>query len=121
MTDSKQDLSNRMSRLFAALAHPARARIVQELAAGQMCVNTMAEILEISHSSVSQHLAILRGQRLIKEQKQGRFVFYRLVDPNLAAWIDRAGQFASGSDEGQEEAPPAVADNLAYNHSSYQS
>jgi len=95
----KSDLSYKLGRLFASLAHPARARIVQELGNGEMCVNTLAEILKISHSSVSQHLAILRSQRIIKEQKSGRFVFYRLVDPQMAQWIATAANFVDNSPE----------------------
>jgi len=101
----KTDLSYKLGRLFASLAHPARTRIVQELGNGEMCVNTLAEILKISHSSVSQHLAILRAQRIIKEQKSGRFVFYRLIDPEMAIWIGTAANFVGAqSDEKATEA-----------------
>jgi len=104
----KSDLSYKLGRLFASLAHPARTRIVQELGNGEMCVNTLAEILKISHSSVSQHLAILRAQRIIKEQKSGRFVFYRLIDPEMASWLGTAANFvAAESDTAAEAVTPA--------------
>ncbi|MBS1992162.1 MAG: winged helix-turn-helix transcriptional regulator [Cyanobacteria bacterium SZAS LIN-2] len=108
----KSDISYRLGRLFAALAHPARARIVMELGKGEMCVNTMAEILKISHSSVSQHLAILRAQRVIKEQKAGRFVFYRLVDPAMASWIATATNFGTAT----LETDPAACDASQTNY-----
>ncbi len=59
----------------------------------EKCVNDLAEILNISHSSVSQHLAILRSKGLIKEQKAGRFVFYRLVYAEFADWVAKAEMF----------------------------
>jgi DNA-binding transcriptional ArsR family regulator len=36
---------------------------------------------------VSQHLALLRSHRLVRERREGRHVFYRLSRPQLAAWI----------------------------------
>jgi ArsR family transcriptional regulator, zinc-responsive transcriptional repressor len=91
--DDKKVLSDRLGQLFSALAHPARARIVQEIGSSEKCVNDLAEILNISHSSVSQHLAILRSKGLIKEQKAGRFVFYRLVYAEFADWVTKAEMF----------------------------
>jgi DNA-binding transcriptional ArsR family regulator len=90
-------LAQHLARMFAALAHPARSRIIIELGNGELCVNNLADMLKISHSSVSQHLAILRSQGLIKEQKAGRFVFYRLINPDLAPWLAGGGQFGENN------------------------
>ncbi|MBX9770432.1 MAG: metalloregulator ArsR/SmtB family transcription factor [Candidatus Obscuribacterales bacterium] len=80
-------IAHQLSELFSVLSHPLRIRIIIELRSGELCVNSLKEILEISHSAASQHLAILRVHRLIKETKRGRQVFYRLSLPKLAAWI----------------------------------
>jgi DNA-binding transcriptional ArsR family regulator len=43
--------------------------------------------LGISHSGVSQNLAILRAHRMVVERREGRHVIYRLAQPELASWL----------------------------------
>lgn len=47
----------------------------------------MQAFLEVSHSRVSQHLSVLRSHRVVVERREGRHVFYRLLDPRLAQWL----------------------------------
>jgi DNA-binding transcriptional ArsR family regulator len=80
-------VTKELAELFGVLAHPHRIRIVEELQSGEKDVGTMAEVLQISHSGVSQHLSVLRAHRLLVERKQGRNVYYHLRQPALAAWV----------------------------------
>jgi DNA-binding transcriptional ArsR family regulator len=80
-------VSRSMADLLAVLAHPQRLRIVEELGQTEMDVNSIAELLDISQSGASQHLAHLRAHRLVAERREGRHVFYRLRDRALAAWL----------------------------------
>ncbi|MBC7997816.1 MAG: winged helix-turn-helix transcriptional regulator [Leptolyngbya sp.] len=80
-------IAQQLARLFSLLSHPVRIRIIAELRNGELCVNSLQDILGISHSGVSQHLAILRSHKLIKEHRDGRHVFYRLVNHHMAAWL----------------------------------
>lgn len=41
----------------------------------------------LPQSTVSQHLAILKTHFLIKERKEGRRVYYHLIDAELADWL----------------------------------
>ncbi|MBU6451217.1 MAG: winged helix-turn-helix domain-containing protein [Cyanobacteria bacterium REEB67] len=111
---ASEQLAQHLAKMFAALAHPARSRIIIELGSGEHCVNNLADTLKISHSSVSQHLAILRSQGLIKEQKAGRFVFYRLIAPELAAWLAAGGHFGENNG-GSQTASPGQNGNDAEN------
>ena len=52
-----------------------------------MDVNSLQQVLEISHSAVSQNLSILRAHRLVRERRDGRRVIYALADPRLAGWL----------------------------------
>lgn len=79
-------VTKELAELFAVLSHPQRIRIVEELQAGEKDVSSLANILQISQSGVSQHLSILRTHRIIAERKQGRQVFYRLRHEDLATW-----------------------------------
>ncbi len=80
-------VTKELAALLGALAHPVRIRIVEELRDGEKDVNSLAEIVEISHSGVSQHLSVLRTRRIVTERREGRHVFYRLVQPSLAKWL----------------------------------
>lgn len=80
-------VAQQLASLFSILSHPLRIRILMELRAGELCVNSLQEILGIRQSSVSQHLAILRSHNLIKERRDGRRVLYRLSSPKVASWL----------------------------------
>ncbi len=86
-------IAQQLADLFAVLSHPVRIRIVVELRSGELCVSALQERLAISHSAVSQHLALLKSHRLIRENKKGRHVFYRLAMPDMTAWIVEAIPF----------------------------
>ncbi|MBC8719994.1 metalloregulator ArsR/SmtB family transcription factor [Ochrobactrum sp. Marseille-Q0166] len=76
--------------IFRALADPTRRAIYEKLAAGCMNASALREGMEISQPAMSQHLAVLRGAKLVREQRHGRFVNYE-VDPEglalIAQWL----------------------------------
>jgi ArsR family transcriptional regulator len=67
--------------LFKGFADPIRIRILNLLAAGELCVCDVGDILGLPQSSVSRHLAYLRRARLVETERVGRFVHYRLAEP----------------------------------------
>ncbi|MBS2004556.1 MAG: metalloregulator ArsR/SmtB family transcription factor [Candidatus Obscuribacterales bacterium] len=80
-------VAKQLSELFSVLAHPVRLQIVVELRNGELCVNSLQDILGVRQSAVSQHLALLKAHHLIKERRHGRQVLYRLTSPEIAPWI----------------------------------
>lgn len=76
--------------IFRALADPTRRAIFEKLATGSMNASALREGMEISQPAMSQHLAVLRAARLVREQREGRFVNYE-VDPDgltlIAQWL----------------------------------
>lgn len=70
--------------LAKGLAHPARLRLVAMLATGELCVCQMTAVLGLAPSTVSQHLAVLARGRLVTERKEGKLVFYRLREDEIA-------------------------------------
>ncbi len=101
-------VTKELAELFGVLSHPLRIRIVEELHGGEKDVNSLAEILQISQSSVSQHLSLLRAYRLIVERKQGRNVFYHLRHGDLASWALDGLKFAGPQQEDVQEFLSAV-------------
>jgi DNA-binding transcriptional ArsR family regulator len=78
--------------IFKALADPTRCAIFEKLAAGGMNASALRQGMAISQPAMSQHLSVLRNAKLVREQRQGRFVNYE-VDPEglalIAGWLAR--------------------------------
>jgi ArsR family transcriptional regulator len=70
-----------------ALGHPTRLRILAMLRSGGLCVCQLTAVLGLAASTVSGHLSELRGARLVREQKRGKWVTYSLADEATARQI----------------------------------
>jgi DNA-binding transcriptional ArsR family regulator len=86
-------VTKQLAEFLAVLAHPHRIRIVEELREGENDVNSLRDALGITHSSVSQHLMVLRANRFVSERREGRRVFYHLCQPEIARWLLEATHF----------------------------
>jgi ArsR family transcriptional regulator, lead/cadmium/zinc/bismuth-responsive transcriptional repressor len=75
--------AQRMADFFGLLGDANRLRIISLLAATELCVGDLAIALEMSDSAVSHQLKTLRALRLVKHRKQGRHVFYQLLDRHV--------------------------------------
>jgi len=69
--------------LFRSLADLARLALVQRLAEGEARVVDLTRALGLAQSTVSKHLACLRGCGLVDYRVQGRQSFYTLARPEL--------------------------------------
>jgi DNA-binding transcriptional ArsR family regulator len=69
--------------LFRSLGDPVRLAIVQRLAQGEARVVDLTGVLGLAQSTVSKHLACLRGCRLVESRAEGRQSFYALARPEL--------------------------------------
>ena len=79
----QRPVSEVKAELFRALAHPARIRVLELLAAGERSVGDMAPIVGVEPSHLSQQLAVLRRAGLVTTRKEGATVFYAVRDPAL--------------------------------------
>ncbi|MCL1472772.1 ArsR/SmtB family transcription factor [Argonema antarcticum] len=77
------DKAQRMAEFFSLLGDANRLRIVSILAVKELCVCDLAVALEMSESAVSHQMRVLRTMRLVSYRKQGRNVFYRLLDHHV--------------------------------------
>jgi DNA-binding transcriptional ArsR family regulator len=69
------------ARVLKALAHPTRLFIVEELAAGELCVCQIVRKSKAGFSTVSKHLSILKEAGIVEDDKRGLQVFYHLRAP----------------------------------------
>ena len=73
-----------MQKVFEALASTPRRRILTYLAHTELNAGEIASRFEMSKPAVSQHLSVLENAGLVKSEKRGQYVYYRLVPDNLA-------------------------------------
>ncbi len=67
--------------MFKALGHPIRLRIILELMESEKSVTELWRVLGISQTLVSQHLAVLRHNGIIKSFRRGNTVYYSVLNP----------------------------------------
>lgn len=78
---------------LAVLRSPTRQRIIKLLEKyndKRLCVFEIAEVLEISYSAVSYHLARLRDARLVSVERYKMYLYYSLDTQKLAAYREAA-------------------------------
>jgi len=76
--------------IFAMLADATRVRIILALRDGELSVNHLADILDKTPASVSQHLAKLRLARIVVTRQDATRVFYSLVDEHARQLVSDA-------------------------------
>lgn len=86
-TDSIDPKELELAKILGAISHPDRIRILEELHDEEKDVGTLQEKLGLPQARASQHLATLRAHRLVTERRVGRHVFYRLMQPDIVAWM----------------------------------
>jgi ArsR family transcriptional regulator len=67
------------AKIIKAMAHPTRLFVVDELRLhGRRCVCELTALIGADMSTVSRHLAILKNAGIVRDEKHGTQVFYRL-------------------------------------------
>lgn len=75
--------------VLKALANPRRLLLLCKLAElGRMSVGQLAEAVGISQSALSQHLAVMRAEKLVTFERDGQTLHYRIADGRLSAMLD---------------------------------
>lgn len=70
--------------LFAkALADPTRVRVLVALRQGEACVGELADAMEVSPSTLSNHLQVIRHAGLVVTRRNGKWTYYSLEPKHL--------------------------------------
>lgn len=64
--------------VFQAIADPTRRAIITLIALQAMTPNTLAENFKTSRQAISKHLRILNECEIVKQEQQGREIYYSL-------------------------------------------
>ena len=73
-----------------AVSDPIRREILHLLKAGRMSAGDIAAHFDVSGASVSRHLSVLREADLIRDTREGKYIFYELsasVLEEIIVWI----------------------------------
>jgi DNA-binding transcriptional ArsR family regulator len=81
MNRETKNLFEARAKIIKALAHPTRLFIVDQLSNGEKCVCELTKMIGSDISTVSKHLAILKNNGIIRDEKRGTQVFYSLRVP----------------------------------------
>ncbi len=78
--------ADELQKVFKTLSDPTRVRILRLLEAEELMVQELMEVLGMAQSRVSRHLAILREAGLLRDRRDGTYVFYRFATPQEGPW-----------------------------------
>lgn len=81
------DALQKAAECLKVIAHPHRLRMLQMLIERERTVGELAEACEIASPMTSEHLRLLQRCGFLDSRKEGRFVFYRVVEPHLGSLI----------------------------------
>ncbi len=78
-----QEAYNKNADIYKILANPKRLEVLNILKKREVGVDELLKITKISKANLSQHLALLRHNGLVKTRRHGLNIFYKIVDPRI--------------------------------------
>lgn len=79
-----------MQNTLKALADPIRREILNLLKKGRLSAGEIGEHFSVTGASISRHLAVLKEADLIRDKREGKFIYYELntsVLEEVLLWI----------------------------------
>lgn len=78
-----------LTEFFKALGTPTRVRILLVLMEQDACVSDLADRLGLAQSAVSHQLSLLKANKLVRPRRDGKMIFYTLVDDHVRMVIEK--------------------------------
>lgn len=72
-----------LAELFKILGDSTRIKIIWALDESEMCVCDLAFLLHMTQSAISHQLRVLKQSGLVKNRREGKIVFYSLIDEHV--------------------------------------
>lgn len=76
------------AKLFRALGNEKRLEILFLLLGKELCVSELEKLVKISQSALSQHLAILRAENIVKTRRRAQTIFYSIRSDKVIKIIE---------------------------------
>lgn len=80
---SERETLEQIAELFKGFGDPTRVQILSLLIDRELCVNDIAQAIELSQSAVSHQLRLLKQMHLIKFRRDGKNILYSLADDHV--------------------------------------
>ena len=80
--------ARRASAMLKALCNDRRLLILCHLALGEKSVGQLEQLVGLSQSALSQHLARLRRERIVATRRASQSIYYRIASPEAAALME---------------------------------
>ena len=89
MSDNlREEVLRLHAQVCSGLADPNRILIIYNLSEGPRCVNDIAFSLDLPQPTVSRHLKILRERGIVRADREGQSINYRLSDNRIVEALD---------------------------------
>ena len=85
----QQESLSDLAELFKVFGDLTRIRILWALHEAEMCVCDIAVLLNMTQSAISHQLRVLKQANLVKNRKEGKVVYYSLVDDHVRVIFDQ--------------------------------
>ena len=79
-----------LQQTMKALADPIRREILNTLKSGRMSAGEISDRFDITAAAISRHLSVLKEADLIRDTREGKFIFYDLnatVLEEILLWV----------------------------------
>lgn len=90
LNEYERDDSMSIGNTLKALSDPTRREILALLKKGMLSAGEIVEKFPVSGAAVSRHLSILKEAELIRDEREGKFIYYELnasVLEEIMLWI----------------------------------
>ncbi|MBP1853354.1 ArsR/SmtB family transcription factor [Rhizobium halophytocola] len=87
-TNTLSEQSNAAAGLLSAMANPKRLMILCSLVEGEVPVGVLANQVGLSQSALSQHLAKLRAQKLVKTRRDAQTIYYSSTSESVIKMLE---------------------------------
>ena len=77
-----------LAELFKVFGDSTRIKILYALLESEMCVCDIAQLLGLTQSAVSHQLRVLKANKLVRNRREGKTVFYSLDDDHVRSILE---------------------------------
>jgi ArsR family transcriptional regulator len=74
-----------VAELFRAFSDTSRVRILSAIIEKEVNISALSEMVGVTESAVSHHMRGLRQMRIVRARRDGKEVYYSVVDPHIVA------------------------------------
>ena len=74
-----------VAELFRSFSDTSRVRILSAVIEQEVNISTLAEMVGLTESAVSHHMRGLRQMHIVRARREGKEVYYSVIDPHLVA------------------------------------